>query len=180
MGERVTQSRRADLIRAERLKKALETGASPSFVRPSTAPRNGAGSNSSCPVPPIAEIQVEWSPESRSQFLEQMFHACPDALSISDCEHRVLWANHTFASMFEYSEAELVGRALEDLVVPSDRLSESRWVIESLMKGERITLETKRCKKNGTLLDVSISCAPILLDGRVVGFYAGYHDISDR
>jgi len=180
MGERVTQSRRADLIRAERLKKALETGASPSFVRPSTAPRNSAGSNSSCPVPPIAEIQVEWSPESRSQFLEQMFHACPDALSISDCEHRVLWANHTFASMFEYSEAELVGRALEDLVVPSDRLSESRWVIESLMKGERITLETKRCKKNGTLLDVSISCAPILLDGRVVGFYAGYHDISDR
>ena len=180
MGERVTQSRRADLIRAQRLKKALETGAPPTFVVPSTAPTNGSCSNSSCPVPPIVENQHQWSAESRSQFFEQMFHACPDALSISDGEHRVLWANHTFASMFGYSEEELVGVALEDLVVPADRLSESRWLIETLTKGERITLETKRCKKDGTLLDVSVSCSPILLDGKVVGFFAGYHDISDR
>jgi PAS domain S-box-containing protein len=53
-------------------------------------------------------------------------------------------------------------------------------VTESLAKGERITLETKRSKKDGTLLDVSVSCAPLFLDGEVVGFYAGYHDISDR
>ena len=51
---------------------------------------------------------------------------------------------------------------------------------ESLAKGERITLETKRQKKDGTLLDVSVACAPLLLDGKVAGFYAGYHDISDR
>jgi PAS domain S-box-containing protein len=53
-------------------------------------------------------------------------------------------------------------------------------VTESLAKGDRITLETKRQRKDGTLLGVSVSCAPLLLDGKVVGFYAGYHDISDR
>ena len=41
-------------------------------------------------------------------------------------------------------------------------------------------LETKRRRKDGTLLDVSISCAPLLLDGKMAGFYAGYRDISDR
>ncbi len=178
MGDRVTQSKRADLIRAERLKKALDSGAAPSFVKSAT-PANGSCSNSSCSVPSIP-IPHELTAESRSRFFEQMFHASPDALSIADSEHRVLWANQTFTSMFGYGDEEIVGRPLENLVVPSDRLSESRWITESLAKGERITLETKRCRKNGTLLDVSISCAPLVLDGKVVGFYAGYHDISDR
>src|ERR1700739_2142817 len=74
----------------------------------------------------------------------------------------------------------MFAQPLESLVVPSNRLAESKWVTESLAKGERITLETKRRKKDGNLLDVSVSCAPLLLDGKMAGFYAGYHDISDR
>ena len=181
MGERVTQSRRADLIRAERLKKALESGDSPSFLQPPTSPTNGSCSESSCPVPPVFEPRPQQvNADARLQFFEQMFQASPDALSIADSNHRVLWANQTFVSMFGYVEAEICGQPLESLVVPSNRLAESKWVTESLAKGERITLETKRRKKDGTLLDVSVSCAPLLLDGKVVGFYAGYHDISDR
>lgn len=178
MGERVTQSRRADLIRADRLKKALESGASPSFLHSTT---NGSCSDSSCSVPPILEPHPrQVSADARLQFFEQMSQASPDALSIADSEHQVLWANRTFATMFGYAAEEIVGQSLESLVVPSNRLAESKWVTESLAKGERITLETKRRKKDGTLLDVSVSCAPLLLDGKVVGFYAGYHDISDR
>ncbi|HTT22205.1 MAG TPA: PAS domain S-box protein, partial [Candidatus Sulfotelmatobacter sp.] len=178
MGERFTQSRRADLIRAGRLKKALESGAPPAFVSSAVPPTNG--SHSSSPVPPSEPHHDQISADSRSQFFEQMFRSSPDGLSIADSDHRVLWANHAFASMFGYSDDEVVGRPLEDLVVPSNRLSESTWVIECLAKGEAVTLETKRRRKDGILLDVSVSCAPLLLDGKVVGFYAGYHDISDR
>jgi len=67
----------------------------------------------------------------------------------------------------------VVGQPLENLVVPPDRLAESNWVTEALTKGQRITLETQRRKKDGTLLDVSVSCAPLLLDGKMAGFYAG-------
>ena len=181
MGERVTRASRADLIRAERLKKALDSGTPPAFVDPVTPPANGSCSTSSCPAPPIFALHNGLvSADSRSQFFEQMFQASPDGLSIADSEHRVLWANQTFATMFGYSQQEIIGQPIEDLVVPSNRLSESKWVTESLAKGERITLETKRRKKDGTLLDVTVSCAPLLLVGKVVGFYAGYHDISDR
>jgi PAS domain S-box-containing protein len=181
MGDRVTQSRRAELIRAERLKKALENGAAPSFLPSAVPSTNGSCSDFSCPVPPIVEPnQQPVKANARLQFFEQMFQASPDALSIADSDHRVLWANQTFASMFGYAEAEICGQPLESLVVPSNRLAESKWVTESLAKCERITLETKRRKKDGTLLDVSVTCAPLLLDGKVVGFYAGYHDISDR
>ena len=109
-----------------------------------------------------------------------MFQASPDGLSIADSAHQVLWANETFLRMFNYDAVEVTGQPLENLVVPPERLAESRWVTEALAKGERITLDTQRRKKDGTLLDVSVSCAPLLLNGKMAGFYAGYHDISDR
>jgi PAS domain S-box-containing protein len=109
-----------------------------------------------------------------------MFQASPDGLSIADSAHQVLWANETFLRMFNYDAVEVTGQPLENLVVPPERLAESRWVTEALAKGERITLDTQRRKKDGTLLDVSVSCAPLLRNGKMAGFYAGYHDISDR
>jgi len=109
-----------------------------------------------------------------------MFQASPDALSIADCAHRVLWANEAFLGVFGYTLPDVIGHSLENLVVPADRLAESKWVHEVLARGERVTLETKRRKKDGTLVDVSLSCAPLLREGKTVGFYAGYRDISDR
>jgi len=184
MGERVTQSGRGDLARAERLKKALDDGVSPAFVPPAnlTSAAESSCSENSCPVPECSEPSQknEDSAKTRVQYLEQMFQALPDGLSVADDNHRVLWANETFVRMFGYGAAEVVGQLLESLVVPPERLAESRWVTEALARGERITLETQRRKKDGSLLDVSVSCAPLLLDGKMAGFYAGYHDTSDR
>lgn len=182
MGERVTPSGsdRADLARANRLKKALESGASPTLRIPPQS-TNGSSGKSSCPVEPILEIKSSTDASgTRLQFFDQMFQAHPDGLSIADHEHRVLWANEKFSQLFGYAGPEIVGRDLESLVVPAERLAESKWVTESLARGERITLETKRQRKDGSLVDVSVSCAPLMLDGKVNGFYAGYHDISDR
>ena len=184
MGERVTQSGQGDLARAQRLKKALISGAPPAFVRSESAPAATPGlcSGTSCPVTPHPETirQNQPNADTRLQFFDQMFQALPDGLSIADTQHRLLWTNDTFVRMFGYSPAEVVGQPLENLVVPPDRLAESRWVTEALAKGERITLETLRRKKDGSLLEVSVSCAPLWLDGKMAGFYAGYHDISDR
>ncbi len=110
MGERVTQSGRADLAHASRLKKALESGAPPAFVQPGNvqpgngaSPTNGACSENSCPLPPPAPHKKnQQSAEIRLQFLEQIFQASPDGLSIADSSHRVLLANETFGRMFEY------------------------------------------------------------------------------
>ncbi len=191
MGDRVAQSGQGDLARARRLKKALESGTPPAFVPAesgSAAPQTPC-SASSCAVPsldkpsdkrPDPNWKTQARAETRLQFLEQMFQASPDGLSIADSEHRVLWANETFVRMFGYEASEVAGQPLENLVVPPERLAESRWVTEAVSQGKRITLETQRRKKDGSLVDVSVSCAPLVLDGKVEGFYAGYHDISDR
>src|SRR6266700_6118848 len=161
MGGRVTQSGRAEISRVSRLKKALDSGAQPAFVHPESvsAPTHGSCSEPSCPLPPLAKPAINHAADSvtRLQFLEQMFAALPDGLSIADSAHRVLWAKQAFVRMFNYEAAEVLGQPLENLVVPPDRLAESRWVTEALARGERITLETRRRKKDGSLLDVSVS-----------------------
>jgi two-component system cell cycle sensor histidine kinase/response regulator CckA len=185
MGERVTPSSRGEIARASRLKKALASGAAPAFVEAGTAPANGATPELSRrellrPAPSDPTWKNQERAETRLQFLEQMFQASPDGLSIADSEQRVLWANETFVNMFGYEASEVAGELLENLVVPPDRIAESRWVGEALAGGQRITLETQRRKKDGSLLHVSVSCAPLVLDGKISGFYAGYHDITDR
>jgi PAS domain S-box-containing protein len=182
MGDRVTRSEPEEIVRARRLKKALQEGVAPAFVEPE-APASGDG-----PIGPSflkscfsgSSRKDPRAADTRLQFLEQMFQVSPDGLSIADLDHCVLWASDRFVQMFGYKAAEVIGQSMENLVVPPERVAESRWVNEALQKGQRITLETQRRKKDGTLLNVSVSCAPLLLDGKIAGYYAGYHDISDR
>lgn len=182
MGERVGQTSPADLARASRLQKALESGAPPALIAPeaATSSVHHSRSETSCAAPAFVSFNSSRSAGTRLQFLEQMFQAFPDALSIADNSHSVLWANETFARMFGYSAAEMLGEPLDQFVVPSDKLAESEWINEAVARGERISIETKRKTKAGKLLEVSISCGPLLLDGKISGFYAGYRDISDR
>jgi len=203
MGERVTRTGEGDLAHAQRLKKALEDGAPPTFVQPTNPlPAGNSCSADSCPVPedseaslggpsfsetPFSETSISeasWNQpeaaETKAQCLEQMFQTSPDGLSIADGNHRVLWTNETFAHMFGYQTGEVVGRRLGSLVVPPERLAESRWVSEEVARGNPIKLETQRRKKDGSLLEVAVTCAPLLVGGKPAGYYARYRDISDR
>src|SRR5580698_6638944 len=186
MGEGVTQSGQGGRGLAARMKRvaaapppALNSDSSPADL---ISAENVSSAKNPPLVPPLTEVlrQTSENVHARVQFLDQIFQASPDGLSVADSNHIVLWANETFVRMFGYSQAEVIGQELESLVVPLERQPESRWASEALAKGDQITLETQRRKKDGNLLDVRLSCAPMRLDGKICGFYAGYHDISDR
>jgi two-component system, cell cycle sensor histidine kinase and response regulator CckA len=174
MGGRVTQSSAGDIARARRLKSVLESGAPPVFI-----PAENVSVTTSAPALASA-VSNAAAPHIHSRYLEPLFQASPDALSISDCDHRLLWSNAAFSRLFGYDPSEILGQNLETLVVPADRLPEALWLREAVAKGQSLTLETQRRKKDGTLIHVSVSCAPLIVDGVLSGFYAGYHDISDR
>lgn len=181
MGERVTPPGAADLARAQRLKQAMESGAAPSFLDAAAEPTNGTCLSNSCPLP--AELQVEEKLQksaAQPHFLEQVFQVSPDGIAVTDLHHRLLLANGTFSQMFGYEESEVIGQPIASLIVPAERAAESRWVLEALQQGQRITLETQRRRKDGTLVDVSVTCAPLVHKEKIAGYYANYHDIADR
>jgi two-component system, cell cycle sensor histidine kinase and response regulator CckA len=191
MGDRVTrvpQSR--ELVRAKRLRQALEHGAPPTFVPPavpnpaaqpfslswSSVEKNSAENNSKNPK----KISSEETLNTRRQYLEQLFQNSPDPLVIVDSSFRAQCVNQEFQRLFGYSAAQVLGKTVNQLIFPPDRAAEAEWIMQCLERGEQITLETQRLAKNGSLLDVSVSSAPLIIDGQTVAFYAIYRDISER
>jgi two-component system, cell cycle sensor histidine kinase and response regulator CckA len=171
MGEKITRpAKSADLARAKLLKRALQQGSPPALLEPDT---------------PVASSQqtVNWAedaPEVQRAFLEQLVECAPEAISILDTRYCVTRINSEFTRMFGFTPEEALGQRLDGLIVPPDRNAEVRWIGESLEKGQKITLDTKRQRKDGTLVDVCISSASVMIGGTQVATYALYRDVSDQ
>jgi two-component system, cell cycle sensor histidine kinase and response regulator CckA len=186
MGERVTRSRSRELTRAKGLRKALATGAPPAFVPPQVPNPIAQPSELSwrCPEPDINDSNPKTAHrknlEIRRQYLEQIFQSSPDPVIVVDKSFRVECVNPAFESMFGFTAADTRNHPIDDLVFPPDRAAEAQWIAQCLERGENLTLETQRRCKDGSLLDVSVSSAPLIIDGQVKAFYAVYRDISER
>jgi two-component system cell cycle sensor histidine kinase/response regulator CckA len=206
MGDRVTrvpQSR--ELVRAKRLRQALERGAPPAFVPPAVPNPVAQPSSLSWSTPETSSVEkapAQKNPaensgktiskgknskktsseetNSRPQYLEQLFQNSPDPLVITDRSFRAQCVNQEFQRLFGYTPAQILGKSVNQLIFPPDRAAEADWIAQCLERGESITLETQRLAKDGTLLDVSVSCAPLIIDGQTTAFSAIYRDISER
>jgi signal transduction histidine kinase len=68
------------------------------------------------------------------------------------------------------------------ILIPPDRLSEEPHILDRLRRGERIDhFETVRMRKDGSLLDISLTISPVKDSaGRVVGASKIARDITDR
>jgi PAS domain S-box-containing protein len=83
--------------------------------------------------------------------------------------------------MFGYTEEEVVGKSVT-VLIPPNHIDEEPAILEKLRCGERIDhYETVRVRKDGTLLDVSLTVSPIKdLDGTIVGASKIARDIAQR
>jgi two-component system cell cycle sensor histidine kinase/response regulator CckA len=113
-------------------------------------------------------------------YLEQIIENAPEAVSIIDEEYRVLRINREFTRLFGYSAAEASGKSLEKLIVPPDRYAETAWISQNVKNGINLSLETRRQRKDGSLVEVLLSTAPVMLNGKSIGAYASYRDITDQ
>jgi len=83
--------------------------------------------------------------------------------------------------LFGYKAAEIIGKPVA-LLLPADRQDEERLILERIEVGERVeSFESRRLRKDGTLVDVSLTISPIRTrDGRIVGASKIARDISAR
>jgi PAS domain S-box-containing protein len=172
MGDKITRpASSGDVVRAKSLKEALQRGHR-SLALPSDLARS---------VPDKAHSKPSAdSPEVQKAYLEELVECAPEAVSILDPEYRITRVNGEFTRMFGFTPGEALGRRIESLIVPPDRSSETRWASDLLMKGQKVAMETKRQRKDGTLLDVFVSGAPVMVGGKQVAVYALYRDITEQ
>jgi len=170
MGDKITRSpRSADRTRAKFLREALEHN-TPAMSLPS----HGAKST-------LKHSNLRLDPaHCEETYLEQLLECAPEAIALVDVEQKVTHINSEFTRVFGFTLDEVRGRSLAPLLIPPDRAAEVCWLKEMLSKGQKIALETKRQRKDGTLVDVFASGAPVMISGKQAGAWAVYRDISEE
>jgi len=114
------------------------------------------------------------------QYLESLLEISPVAVVTLDLEERVTSWNPAAEALFGFTEDEALGRTIEDLILRTKTLSEEGVAImqEATAEGAAHRI-TRRMRKDGALVDVEMLVVPLRSDGRTVGSYAIYHDVTE-
>lgn len=115
----------------------------------------------------------------KSRLMEDVLASIPEAVAIEHGGH-ILYTNPEFTRMFGYSSEEASGGSLSQLIVPETRLNEQSMLEKAVNERGRVLMETLREKKDGEFVDVSMNCAPLLVDKARVGYVYTFRDISDQ
>ncbi len=117
----------------------------------------------------------------QSAFFEELFEAAPGAIALLTPGGAVLRVNQAFEDLFGYDRAEAVGSNIDDLIVPAELRAVSRRLTRVVGRGEGdVERETVRMRKDGARVDVSLRGQPIRFEGRQLGTYVTYFDITQK
>ncbi len=123
--------------------------------------------------------QAEQQLRERNMYLDALIANSPFGIVTKDEDNRVLFCNRAFEEMFFYSQQELQGKYIDDLIARHDREEAGRLTREVLSGG--VTHATaQRRRKDGTLIDVELHGIRIFSGERFVGAFAIYQDITER
>src|ERR1700736_1420142 len=119
--------------------------------------------------------------EEATRLLAAIVESSHDAIVSKSLDGVITSWNKGAERLFGYAAEEAVGQNIT-LIIPPERRDEERTIVEHLTRGERVDhFETVRMRKDGSLLDVSLTISPMKdASGRVVGASKLARDITER
>ena len=113
--------------------------------------------------------------------LAAVVESTDDAIITKTLEGVIRTWNTGAERIFGYTPEEIVGDPIFRLL-PPDRMAEEADILRRLQHGERVDhFETKRVRKDGRVIDVSVTISPIRdASGRVIGASKIARDITER
>jgi PAS domain S-box-containing protein len=113
--------------------------------------------------------------------LDDWVEQIPEAVSVLNTDDRVLRISKEFTRLFGYEPDEVVGRPINELIVPEKLIESARDYTRQLQRAQRVEVETVRRRKDGTDVEVSLLAVPVTTaSGDHVANYATYRDITKR
>ncbi len=112
--------------------------------------------------------------------LESLIEYSSLAIVTLDEGHSIISCNRDFEELFHFKESEIIGRNLDELIVGQKYIEDAISYTKETLKGKAIHGSGKRQRKDGAHIDVQFTGVPVIIDGKVIGAYGIYRDISDR
>ncbi|MGZ3757579.1 MAG: PAS domain-containing sensor histidine kinase [Mucilaginibacter sp.] len=119
--------------------------------------------------------------EEKQAMLAAIIASSDDAIISKTLKGIITSWNPAAERMFNYTEAEAIGRHIS-LIIPPDRLDEETYIIGQIISGNRVDhFETIRLAKNGDLIPISLTISPIKgKNGLIIGASKIARDISEQ
>ena len=129
----------------------------------------------------VVDVSERKRGEEAQGRLVAIVESADDAIIGKDLNGVITDWNSGAERLFGYSAAEAVGRPVS-MLIPSDRMNEEPDILRRIRSGETIShYETIRRRKDGTLLNISLSVSPIHdAHGRIIGASKIARDIAGQ
>ena len=120
---------------------------------------------------PLCAEQILWSIVENSD----------DAIITKNLDGIISGWNESAERLFGYTAEEAIGKSVT-ILIPPERQDEEPAILAAIGRGERIDhYETVRRRKDGSLVDISLTVSPIKNgQGKVIGASKIARDISER
>jgi diguanylate cyclase (GGDEF)-like protein/PAS domain S-box-containing protein len=109
--------------------------------------------------------------------IESTFTWNPDAIAVYDANGILTRVNHSRERLYGKAPKHLIGKHYEELVAESD-IDRAREAFERARSGETVRDELKLRAYDGSLVDVSVSLFPRLVENELTGVNVVSKDIS--
>lgn len=114
------------------------------------------------------------------EYFRQLFENSPLAIAMLNADDIVINVNKAFEELFHYKREEVIGKYLNPFIAPEGLEEEATHLSNKVLDNEIVFTESKRKRKDGTLVDVSILGYSVLYKGERIGIYGVYSDISEQ
>jgi PAS domain S-box-containing protein len=131
-------------------------------------------------VTDLSEQKRRHAEETRLQ-LAAIVESSQDAIIAKNLDARIVSWNSGAEAIYGYTADEVIGEPIS-ILVPLGREDELPTIMAYIRRGEKVEhYETKRRRKDGTVIDVSLAVSPIKTpEGKTIGASAVARNITDR
>lgn len=121
------------------------------------------------------------NPDIAAPWLAAIIDSADDAIISKTLKGIITSWNRGAERIFGYTADEAIGRSVT-ILIPEDHPNEESEILRRIRNGERVEhYETVRRRKNGSLIDISLTVSPIkAADGTIIGASKIARDISPR
>ncbi len=124
--------------------------------------------------------QAEAEIRLQKAYSDMLLDQSPDAIAVMDMNDRIEKVNRAFTDLFGYSNEEVKGKRLNDLIVPEHKREEAEAISRAAVEGELVDIETVRQRKDGSLIYTSIVGTRVTLGDNKQALIAIYRDNTER
>jgi PAS domain S-box-containing protein len=124
--------------------------------------------------------EIEDQTLKAEKLLSQLFENAPMGIVMLGFDDEILKINKGFEQIFGYTPNEVVGRYINDIIVPVGLEEEGIELSKDSGKGDMVYRESLRVSKDQEMVPVMIYTLPVIHDGQRLGVYGIYVDLRQR